>query len=51
MIPENLCATSHRKEIDMKNIGIMIQTTASGILAYISAKLGILFPVLLFLGL
>lgn len=28
----------------------MIQTTASGILAYISAKLGILFPVLLFLG-
>ena len=34
----------------MKNIGIMIQTTASGILAYISAKLGILFPVLLFLG-
>ena len=34
----------------MKNIGIMIQTTASGILAYISAKLGILFPVLLVLG-
>ena len=34
----------------MKSIGTMIQAVASGVLAYISAKLGILFPVLLILA-
>lgn len=33
----------------MKHIGLTIQAAASGALAYVSAKLGILFPVLLVL--
>ena len=33
----------------MKNLGLMIRSTASAVLAWISARLGILFPVLLLL--
>lgn len=45
---KNICATLHRKDDQMKYVE-MVQVFLSGILAYISAKLGFLFPVLLLL--
>ena len=44
-----MCATSHGKEIDMKSLGLMIRGMASAALAWISARLGVLFPVLFLL--
>lgn len=42
-------ATCGNGRRDMRQIGITVQAFFSGVLAYISAKLGILFPVLLVL--
>ena len=44
-----MCATSHGKEIDMKSLGLMIRGMASAALAWISARLGVLYPVLFLL--
>ena len=46
---EMLGAILYGKENIMKNAVILIQATASAALAYISARLGVLFPVLLLL--
>lgn len=45
---KKICATLHRKDDGMKYVE-MVQVFISGILAYISAKLGFLFPALLLL--